>query len=131
MIDLLLWLLQCLVHRRWLQAAAAAALQSIVTRFQQAAEVASDSRPGTDLSKIDEEIVRHMPVLHRAISQPDTVKAQTINTGMHVAQLLRDKYEAEKHLSTGQVCSVRHPLAPPSTHTLHAAGRGSSGACHR
>lgn len=65
--------------------------------------------PGTDLSQIEGEILRHMPVLHRAISQPDTVKAETINSGMHVAQLLREKYEAEKHLSAGQVWLFPHP----------------------
>lgn len=94
-------------------------LSSIITRFQQATESASDSMPGTDLSQIEGEILRHMPVLHRAISQPDTVKADTINAGMHVAQLLREKYEAEKHLSAGQVWLVeRSTTCAPRSHVL-------------
>eukprot|EP00892_Ulva_mutabilis_P006953 jgi/Ulvmu1/462/UM001_0469.1 len=86
--------------------AAAGALQSIVTHFQKATELASSATAGTDLSKIEAEILQHMPLLHKAISQPDSIKAHTINTGMHVAQLLRDKYEAEKVLSAGQVPSI-------------------------
>jgi hypothetical protein len=86
------------------QDAAAAALEVCIKRFIQACEVSADSGM-PDLASLEKEIAAKQTLLQKAISQPDTVQMQTVDTAMHVVQLMRQKFEGEQCLASGMVCA--------------------------